>query len=119
MKVRRDFVTNSSSSSFIISKDDISYDKLLEILLEIANEEAALYWSDETHYENYDEIAYRYVINEGTEEKPYEYYDGWFTTKYYTNHFIIDNNDCGRYNWDAVDSVLAKHNIPCAYGYCD
>ena len=40
MKMREDFVTNSSSSSFIISKDDVSYDRLLEILLEIANEEA-------------------------------------------------------------------------------
>lgn len=118
MKIREDFVTNSSSSSFIISKDDISYDKLLEILLEIANEEATAYWDDGTHYKNYDEIAYRYVINEGTEEKPYEDYC-WGHSTFYNNHYIIDNDSCIRYDFDSVENVLGKYNIPWTYGYCD
>ena len=118
MKARRDFVTNSSSSSFIISKDDISYDKLLEVLLEIANEEAT--WLDDGEsYTDYGEIAYRYRISEGTPEIPYEDYEWGCTSRYYDNHFIIDNDDCGRYNWNAVESVLEKYNIPCVYGYCD
>ena len=118
MKVRRDFVTNSSSSSFIISKDNISYDRLLEILLEIANEEAATRWADDPPYENYDEIAYRYIINEGTEENPYED-DCWGYSIFYDNHYIVDNDDCIRYDWDAIEKVLNKYNIPWNYGYCD
>ena len=114
MKVRRDFVTNSSSSSFVINKDSISYDKLLEILLEIANEEATrLDYGDS--YTDYNEIAYRYEIQEGTPETPYE---DW-NDRQYNNHFIIENNACCRYNWDVIGNVLDKHNIPWTYGYCD
>lgn len=114
MKVRRDFVTNSSSSSFVISRDSISYDKLLEILLEIANEEAT--WLDDgDNYSDYKEIAYRYEIRECTSENPYE---DWDDIKY-DNDFIIDNNSYCRYNWDVIEEVLQKYNIPWRYGYCD
>ena len=114
MKVRKDFVTNSSSSSFVISRDNISYDKLLEILLEIANEEAD--WLDDgDSYTDYDAISYRYEIRECTLENPYE---DWDDIKY-DNDFIINNNSCRRYNWDAIEDILQKHNIPWRYGYCD
>jgi hypothetical protein len=119
MKARRDFVTNSSSSSFIISKNDISYDRLLVILLEIANEEAEVRWADGTHYEKYDEIAYRYVIHEGTKVKPYEDYNWNDEIEFYDNHFIVDNDSIGRYDWDAVENILSKYGIPWTYGYCD
>ena len=117
LKIREDFVTNSSSSSFIISKDYISRDKLMEIILEIANEERK-YWDDEDHYENYDEVSYRYIIKEGTKDKPYEDY-AWLRPTYYDNHYIVDNESCGRYDWDAIGDVLDKHNIQWNTGYCD
>ena len=120
MKVRKDFVTNSSSSSFVISKDQVSYDRLVEILLEIANLESRYRWDEEDNYTNYGEISYRYIINEGTTDSPYEDYDGWGRESiFYDNHYIVDNDSCCRYDWDAVEEVLAKYNIDWHMGYCD
>lgn len=123
MKVRRDFVTNSSSSSFIICKDNISHDDLLKVLLEIANKELHYYDDDEDYTEEditENCVAYRYHINEATKENPYSEYDFWGRLEgAYDNHYIIDNDDCGRYDWDAIEEVLKEHNIPWEYGYCD
>ena len=120
MKVRSDFVTNSSSSSFVISKEHVTYDKLEEILLEIANLESRYRWDEEERYENYDDIAYRYIINEGTTDSPYEDYDGWGRgSVLYDNHYIVDNGSCIRYDWDAVEEILEKYDIPWVMGYCD
>jgi hypothetical protein len=113
MKIRTDYVTNSSSSSFVISREHITLDKLRDICVEIASAEN--YLDDDTQkINNYDEISYRYVIHEATAEAPYEDY-----CRCYYSDFIVENDDCGRYNWDAVERVLDKYGIPWYMGYCD
>ena len=116
MKTRKDFVTNSSSSSFVISRDHVDREKLKRILLEIANLEGKK-WDCEYTEEDIHEggVTHRYNITEATSEQPYsDYYD-----EEYTNHYIIDNKSCVRYDWDVIEEVLDKHNIPFFYGYCN
>ena len=123
MKIRNDYVTNSSSSSFIISRDDVTRDKLVEVLLEIANMEKERRWAEDERFTlddvEGDCVAYRYNINEATPEDPYEIDYYFREPETFDNHFIVDNDSNIRYNWDFVEEVLAKYHIPWIRGYCD
>ena len=122
MKVREDFVTNSSSSSFVISRNDVTRDKLVEILLEIASLERERHWGDGQYtLDDVDGncVAYRYYIREATTENPYEIDYYFRPVETFANDFIVDNDDNGRYDWNVIEEVLAKYNIPWTMGYCD
>ena len=126
MKIRKDFVTNSSSSSFILSRNDITHGHLLDILLEMANIDASKWYEDDEdgNYYSWDDVwgsgVGRYNVKEYVDE-PYivESYVKGIEDKVYNNVFVVDNDSNCRYDWDMVEEVLKRHGLECVRGYCD
>lgn len=115
MKVRKGFVTNSSSSSFIIAKKDVDPDFLINTVLK------ELYYGlqgDEPYnpaelLENDEAVPFGIFsarIDQGR-AYPVEDPNG--------DYYFIYNNDFERFDWEIVRGILNKYGLKWEFGYCD
>ena len=95
MKIRTDFVTNSSSSSFIIDRKDCTYGELLSILKKLAQNDDWCCYDDKFKLKDvmYDEETGEvslghYYISILTKDHPYTPYTGGQTEQEYLDEMI-------------------------------
>jgi hypothetical protein len=111
-------VTNSSSSSFIISSRDVTFEDLFNGAFKkfylMRNEEEPVL----SEVINSRDSCCALAIKTGKEINDDNYGETEFTEN--ELFYVIDNNDCGRFDWEDVEEIFRdKYKIPYTLGYCD
>jgi hypothetical protein len=140
MKIRNDFVTNSSSSSFIIACKDVPQDFLIKQVLRdfyVANAVERWHYTVDEAVRNYDpnevlnndEGNLGVFIKTKAEIDKYDDYKGWgyaqpldeeLEAEKKELYYEISNNCTVRFNWDIVDKIIKdKYHLSYQHGYCD
>ncbi len=118
MKFRSSFVTNSSSSSFVISAKDIGLDQLFNGAFREFYFNRNDYYPTLSQVLNNDDINCALFVKTGKEIND----DSYDETNFLEDElfYVIDNNCICRFDWETVREIFEeKHKINYTLGYCD